>query len=60
MATLCSVSSLGYANCSAFESEADAFEGIVPKFNRRSIRSLSMYGEGTFLVAKRSLMSDDA
>jgi hypothetical protein len=59
VATLLSLSSLGYANCSAFESEADAFEGIVPKFNEDgSIRSLSMYGEGTFLVAKRSLMSD--
>lgn len=56
---LSSVVSVVHANCSAFESEAEAFEGIVPKFNEDgSIRSLSMYGEGTFLVAQRSLMSD--
>lgn len=59
IAALTSVASLSYANCSAFEKEAEAFEGIVPKFNEDgSIRSLSMYGEGTFLAAKRSLMSD--
>ena len=59
VAALCSLASLGFANCNAFESEAEAFEGIVPKFNEDgSIKSMSMYGEGTFLVAKRSLITD--
>lgn len=45
--------------CDAFVAEADAFEGLVPKFNEDgTIRSLSMYGEGTFLVPKRSLISE--
>ena len=59
VAALSGSASLGYANCSAFESEAEAFEGIVPAFNEDgSIRSLSMYGEGTFLFAKRSLITE--
>ena len=59
VAALSSLASLGFANCNAFESEAEAFEGIVPKFNEDgSIKSMSMYGEGTFLVAKRSLITD--
>ena len=45
--------------CDAFVAEADAFEGLVPKFNEDgTIRSLSMYGEGTFLVPKLSLISE--
>ena len=45
--------------CDAFVAEADSFEGLVPKFNEDdTIRSLSMYGEGTFLVPKRSLISE--
>ena len=45
--------------CVAYESEAEAFSGVVPKFNEDgSLRALLMYGEGTFLTSKRSLISD--
>lgn len=45
--------------CAAYESEAEAFSGVVPKFNEDgSLRALLMYGEGTFLTSKRSLITD--
>lgn len=47
-----------FASCAEFEASAEAYEGVVPKFNDDgSIRALLMYGEGTFLVAKRSLIT---
>lgn len=46
------------ASCSQFEAEAEAFEGVVPRFNEDgSLKALLMYGEATFLVPKRSLIS---
>ena len=46
------------ASCSQFEAEAEAFEGVVPRFNEDgSLEALLMYGEATFLVPKRSLIS---
>ena len=51
--------SLSYASCSAFEAEAEAYEGVVPKFDDAgNLRALVMYGEGTFLFADRSAISD--
>lgn len=48
-----------HASCEEYEAEAEAFEGVVPRFNESGqLQSLSMYGEGTFLVAKRSLIND--
>ena len=38
--------------------EAEAIEGAVPKFDDAgNLRAILMYGEGTFLTAKRSLIS---
>jgi len=58
----CSIfmTSLTYASgCSEFEAEAEAFEGLVPKFDDNGkLRALLMYGEGNFLVPKRSLIND--
>ena len=46
------------ASCAQFEAEAEAYEGVVPKFaDDGSIRALVMYGEGTFLAPKRSLIT---
>jgi hypothetical protein len=46
-------------SCAAYEAEAEAFSGVVPKFNEDgSLRALIMYGEGTFLTSKRSLIAD--
>lgn len=45
--------------CAAYEAEAEAYSGVVPKFNEDgSLRALLMYGEGTFLTSKRSLIAD--
>ncbi len=45
--------------CAAYEAEAEAYSGVVPKFNEDgSLRALLMYGEGTFLTPKRSLIAD--
>ena len=46
------------ASCSQFEAEAEAYEGVVPRFNKDGgLEALLMYGEATFLVPKRSLIS---
>ena len=51
--------SFAFADCSAFEAEAQVFDGVVPKFNEDgSLRAMLMYGEGTFMVPKRSLIND--
>ena len=42
------------ADCTQFEAEAEAYEGVVPKFDNGKLRALLMYGEGNFLVPKRS------
>ena len=45
--------------CAVYEAEAEAFSGVVPKFNEDgTLRALLMYGEGTFLTPKRSLIAD--
>ena len=47
------------ANCDQFMQEAEAVEGVVPKLNEDgSIRAFVMYGEGTFIAAKRSLIGE--
>jgi hypothetical protein len=47
------------ADCSQFEADAEAYEGIVPKFDGEGkLRALLMYGEGTFLFPKRSLIAE--
>ena len=58
--SLLSMTSVVFAgDCKEFEAEAEAFEGLVPKFDDNGkVRALLMYGEGTFLVAKRSLIND--
>ncbi|PNU18536.1 hypothetical protein C2E25_17155 [Geothermobacter hydrogeniphilus] len=44
--------------CRKMEREAGAIEGIVPRIGKNGkIESLSMYGEASFLSAKRSLIS---
>lgn len=58
-AALLGLAASGYASCKSFAREAEAYEGVVPRFEESgSLKSLSMYGEGTFLVAKRSLIAD--
>jgi hypothetical protein len=47
------------ADCSQFEAEAEAYEGLVPKFDGTGkLRALIMYGEGNFLFPKRSLIAE--
>jgi len=46
------------ADCTQFEAEAEAYEGVVPKFDNGKLRALLMYGEGNFLVPKRSLIAE--
>jgi len=55
-----SLSAITQANsCAEFEAEAEAFEGVVPKFDEnRQLRALLMYGEATFLTPKRSLINE--
>jgi len=46
------------ATCAEFEAEAEGYDTVIPKFaDDGSIRALIMYGEGTFLVPKRSLIT---
>jgi hypothetical protein len=46
-------------NCSAYEAEAEAFSGVVPKFDESGkLRALLMYGEGSFVTPKRSLIAN--
>ncbi len=54
------LTSHSYANdCAEFEAEAEAYEGVIPKFDANGkLRALLMYGESTFLTAKRSLIND--
>lgn len=43
--------------CDAMVAEADAISGAVPKFENGQLVSVSMYGESTFVSAKRSLIA---
>ena len=46
-----------YASCVEFTKEAEAVEGVVPKFGKnRKIRAFVIYSEATFLAPKRSLI----
>lgn len=50
---------VSFASCVEFEAEAQAFDAVVPKFNEDgSLRAMLMYGEGSFIVPKRSLIND--
>lgn len=53
------LSSQAYAQspCDAMAAEADAISGAVPKFENGQLVSVSMYGESTFISAKRSLIA---
>lgn len=45
-------------SCDDYIKEAEAIEGAVPKFdNSGKLRAIIVYGEGSFLTAKRSLVS---
>jgi hypothetical protein len=59
LGVMCLISLNAAGDCSQFEADAEAYEGVVPKFNGDgSLRALLMYGEGTFLFPKRSLISE--
>ena len=47
------------ADCTAFEQEAEAYSGVVPRFsNDGTIKSILMYGEASFVADKRSLIQN--
>lgn len=52
-------SSITYADgCEEYLKEAQAVEGVVPKFNEDgTLRALLLHGEGTFISPKRSLIN---
>jgi hypothetical protein len=46
------------ASCDEYLKDAEAVEGVVPRFNDDgTIRAFVIFGEGTFLTPKRSLIS---
>lgn len=50
---------MAFGSCAEFEAEAEAFEGVVPRFNENgSLAAMLMYGDASFIVAKRSLIID--
>ena len=53
-----SINGTALASCDEYLKEAEAVEGVVPRFNDDgTIRAFVIFGEGTFLAAKRSLIS---
>jgi hypothetical protein len=59
LGVMCLISVNVAADCSQFEADAEAYEGVVPKFDGDgNLRALLMYGEGTFLFPKRSLIAE--
>jgi hypothetical protein len=59
VATLIALPYQAHASCAEMAAEVDAYEGVSPKMAEDgSIRALVMYGEGTFLFADRSSISD--
>ena len=60
MVALALFSSLATASsCAEFEAEAEAFSGVVPRFDGNGkVRALLMYGESSFLTPKRSLIAN--
>jgi hypothetical protein len=45
--------------CAEFEAEAEAFDGVVPRFDEAGkVRAILMYGESSFLTPKRSLIAN--
>lgn len=51
--------SIGFASCSEFEQEAEAFSGVVPRLDENGrITAYLMYGESSFIAPKRSLVSN--
>lgn len=59
VAMMLSISSSAYAQspCDAMMEEAEAVSGAVPKFENGQLVSVSMYAEGSFISAKRSLIA---
>jgi hypothetical protein len=53
-----SINGTALASCDEYLKEAEAVEGVVPRFNGDgTIRAFVIFGEGTFLTAKKSLIS---
>jgi len=47
------------STCDEFEKDAEAFSGVVPRFDENGkVRAMLMYGESSFIAAKRSLIAD--
>jgi hypothetical protein len=47
------------SSCAEFEAEAEAFSGVVPRFDENGkVRAILMYGESSFLTPKRSLIAN--
>ena len=47
-----------FSACSEMEAEAEAIEGVVPKFDENgNFKSISMYADASFIAPKRSLIS---
>jgi len=58
LAALLSSPAFAQSPCDAILEDADAVSGAVPKFENGQLVSVSMYGEGSFIAAKRSLITD--
>ena len=53
-----SINTAVFASCDEYLREAEAVEGVVPRFNEDgTVRAFVIFGEGTFLTSKRSLIS---
>lgn len=47
------------SSCAEFEADAEAFGGVVPRFDENGkVRAILMYGESSFITPKRSLIAN--
>ena len=47
------------SSCAEFEADAEAFGGVVPRFDENGkVRAILMYGESSFIAPKRSLIAN--
>jgi len=47
------------SSCAEFEADAEAFGGVVPRFDEYGkVRAILMYGESSFMTPKRSLITN--
>ena len=47
------------SSCAEFEADAEAFGGVVPRFDENGkVRAILMYGESSFMTPKRSLIAN--